>query len=196
MLLGWLNWLFAVVKTQKKITGHLPGFLSRKKDCWVIHQKRRSRNFEINFWGYLALNVQGFRVMSSLWEISRRPSDPSCSHPKKRFFGFTCYFSYTNLDSRKQQTLRATFLARYLKNFVSKFLVEPFWIPAPKRFFSRIKMREESIWPTLNFPNGQKLVQTSQTNNKYEKRRSPCHVRETSIFDERHHASKKAPGCL
>ena len=48
------------------------------------------------------------------------------------------------------------------KNYVSKFLIEPFWIAAPKRPFARTKILEESTPLVLNFCNGQKLFQTSQ----------------------------------
>ena len=77
-------------------------------------------------------------------ENPRRPSDPSSSHPKNNvFFGSMCGSSGTKLNSQKtKKNWVPSFLWSLQKTFDSKFLVEPFWVPAPKLCFSKIEILE------------------------------------------------------
>ena len=54
-------------KTWKTFTWNLPGFLSRKKDFWVVHPKRLDRKLGHDIFGHLTNNVasivQGLRLL-------------------------------------------------------------------------------------------------------------------------------------
>ena len=120
-----------------KSTCDLPGFLSRKKDFWVVLLEWLDRTFGNVFWipstkpstkhpGFLA-------VFFSFREVPRGPSDPSSSHLKYNVFGSTCGFSDTRLNRLNRKVPMLRFSWNFLKkDIVLKFLTEPFRIATPK----------------------------------------------------------------
>ena len=154
---------------------------NKKKSCAIIQdsypgkgsfvsftQNGSTENFEITFFYIPNLKKQNLEfsrfvaVVFSIGKTSRRSSDPSSSHPKNNVFLGPQEVSLTQngiAENKKRWMLR--FLVRFVQNVVLKFLIEPFWIAAPKSPFSRTQILEKSTWPVLNFCNGQKLVQIS-----------------------------------
>ena len=47
----------------KKVTRNLPGFLSRKKDFWVVFPKRVDQDFKNNCFRYLRKGTLNFQVL-------------------------------------------------------------------------------------------------------------------------------------
>ena len=85
----------------------------------------------------LALSIQRLWLSCLISEKSHvNSATPVHPSQKQCIFGFTCGFSGVQLKSQKRKFLVATFLVRYPKNFILKFLAESLWIAVPKRPFS------------------------------------------------------------
>ena len=114
-------------------------------------------------------------VIFSVGDTPRRSTYPAIQvHPIQKnpmIFGSICAFSVTN-GIAGQRVLSAKFLIRYPKTFILRFLVESFWIAAPKRPFSRLEILEESTWLVRIFATTKSNIKVPLK--KYEKWPSPC----------------------
>ena len=107
----WFGKMVACWWIFPKVTGNFPGFLSRKKDFWVVLVERLNRKFQK--WCFSTpkkkFSIKMFRVCSCFLLLQKnphRPSHPSSSHAKKQFFRVHVWFFWYKTEKAETKTLQ------------------------------------------------------------------------------------------
>ena len=171
-------------KNSKK--GHVQPSRSFIPEEWRLGpsiQNGSTKNFEVMFFVSHTKN-EAFKFFVLFRAIhfyargtTRRPSDPSSSHPKKQcFFWSTWDISGTQLNSNKWKTFECYVLARFAENITSRFLVEPFRLDGPKRHFIGTDILDDCTWPFFEFLERLEVRSTTMLKTEDMKKDVPCAV--------------------